>query len=121
VGLLRQSLKELISITLNREALKKLQWKDFGNGLLMARLAREGSRELVLYRVKADADPEAFLRHEHIGGEFYWILQGGIEDETGVYTEGDMVYLDPKSVHTPRGIGETIVLVLWPEGVRILE
>jgi len=24
-------------------------------------------------------------------------------------------------VHTPRAIGETLVLVLWPAGVRIVE
>jgi anti-sigma factor ChrR (cupin superfamily) len=120
-SVLRGSLKGLIEIQLNDEALDKLPWKDFGSGLSMARLAREGVREMVLYRVRADADPKAFLRHEHVGGEFYLILKGGIEDETGVYTEGDVVYLDPQSVHTPRGIGETIVLVLWPEGVRILE
>jgi len=118
---LRHSLKDFIEIQLNEEALGRLQWKDFGNGLFMARLAREGSRELVLYRVKADADPRAFLKHEHIGGEFYLVLKGAIADETGVYEEGDIVYLDPKSVHTPRSLGETIILVLWPEGVKILE
>lgn len=121
MGLLRRSLKDLIKIQINDEALEKLQWKDFGNGLSMARLAREGARELVLYRVKVDADPKAFLKHEHIGGEFYLVLKGEIQDETGVYKEGDVVYLDPKSVHTPRGHGETLVLVLWPEGVRVLE
>ena len=121
MNLLRRSLKDLIKIQLDDEALDKLQWKDFGNGLSMARLAREGARELVLYRIKADADPKAFLKHEHIGGEFYLVLKGGIEDETGVYSEGDIVYLDPQSVHTPRGIGETVVLVLWPQGVKILE
>lgn len=120
MGLLRRSLKEVIKIQLNDEALEKLQWKDFGNGLSMARLARQGAREMVLYRIKADADPKAFLKHEHIGGEFYLVLKGGIEDETGVYKEGDVVYLDPRSVHTPRGVGETLVLVLWPEGVRLL-
>lgn len=119
--LLRHSLKGLVEIELDGEALDRLSWRDFGNGLAMARLAREGARELVLYRVRADADPKAFLKHEHIGGEFYLVLKGGIEDETGVYREGDIVFLDPKSVHTPRGIGETVVLVLWPEGVRILE
>ena len=103
MGLLRRSLKDLIRIQLNDAALDKLQWRDFGNGLYMARLAREGARELVLYRVRANADPKAFLKHEHIGGEFYLVLKGGIEDETGVYSEGDIVYLDPQSVHTPRG------------------
>jgi len=121
VNLLRRSLKDLMKIQLNDAALDKLPWKDFGNGLSMARLAREGARELVLYRIKADADPKAFLKHEHIGGEFYLVLKGSIGDETGVYEEGDLVYLDPKSVHTPRGIGETVVLVLWPQGVKILE
>ena len=121
MDLLRRSLKDLIKIQLDDEAINKLQWKDFGNGLSMARLAREGARELVLYRIKADADPKAFLKHEHIGGEFYLVLKGGIEDETGIYSEGDIVYLDPKSVHTPRGIGETVVLVLWPQGVKVLE
>ncbi len=121
MGLLRCSLKDLVKIQWNDEALERLQWKDFGNGLFMARLAKEGARELVLYRVRADADPKAFLKHEHVGGEFYLVLKGEIEDETGVYSEGDIVYLDPQSIHTPRGIGETVVLVLWPQGVKVLE
>ena len=120
MGLLRCSLNGLIKIELSREGLRDLQWKDFGNGLSMARLARAGAREIVLYRVQADADPKAFVRHEHIGGEMYLVLQGSVADETGIYEEGEIVYLDAKSVHTPRAIGETIVLVLWPKGVRIL-
>ncbi len=119
--MLRRSLKDLIKIELNNEALDQLLWKDFGNGLSMARLAREEARELVLYRIRADADPKAFLKHEHIGGEFYLVLKGEIADENGVFTEGDMVYLDPNSVHTPRSNGETVVLVLWPAGVRVVE
>lgn len=121
MGLLRRSLSDLIKIEIDDQGLDRLSWRDFGNGLAMARLAREGSRELVVYRIQADADPNAFLRHEHIGGEFYLVLKGAIEDETGNYTEGDLVYLDPKSVHIPKAIGETVVLVLWPEGVKILE
>ncbi len=119
--LLRHALKDLIKIQLDDEALAKLPWKDFGNGLFMARLARENKTELVLYRIEADADPKAFLRHEHVGGEFYLVLKGAIEDETGVYAEGDIVFLSPKSVHSPRGKGDTLVLVLWPEGVKVLE
>ena len=119
--LLRRGLNDLIRIELDDGALAKLPWKDCGHGLLMARLARENKTELVVYRIEADADPKAFLRHEHVGGEFYLVLRGAIEDETGVYIEGDIVYLDPASVHSPRARGETIVLVLWPEGVRVLE
>ena len=56
MGLLRRSLKDLVRIDLNEKALDQLQWRDFGNGLSMARLAREEKRELVLYRINADAD-----------------------------------------------------------------
>ena len=99
----------------------RLQWRDFGNGLAMSRLARAGSRELVLYRIAADASPNAFLKHEHIGGEFYLVLKGKIADETGEYEKGEVVFLDPMSVHTPFAIGETVVLVLWPAGVRLVD
>jgi len=120
-GVLRRSLNDFLKIDLNAEALDRLQWRDFGSGLSMSRLAREGQRELVLYRIAADASADAFLKHEHIGGEFYLVLKGKITDETGEYEEGDVVFLDPHSVHTPRAIGETVVLVFWPEGVRIVD
>ena len=118
---MHRSLRDLFDIRLNSEALGRLNWKDFGNGLAMARLAREGKRELVLYRVLANASPEAFLPHEHIGGEFYLVLKGKIADDTGEYGEGEVVFLDPGSVHRPRAIGDTVVLVLWPQGVRIVD
>ena len=119
--MLYRSLKDLMRIDLNQEALDRLSWRDFGNGLSMSRLARDGSRELVLYRVQAHASPDAFLKHEHIGGEFYLVLKGKIADETGSYEEGDVVFLDPKSAHRPRAIGDTVVLVFWPDGVRIVD
>jgi len=118
---LRRSLNDFLKIDLNAEALDRLQWRDFGSGLSMSRLAREGQRELVLYRIAADASADAFLKHEHIGGEFYLVLKGKIVDETGEYEKGDVVFLDPHSVHTPRAIGETVVLVFWPQGVRIVD
>lgn len=109
---------------IDEQGLNRLSWRDFGNGLSMARLAREGQRELVVYRIAAGAASDVFLRHEHRGGEFYLVLKGAIADETGSYGAGEVVYLDPKSVHTPRApsdAGETVVLVLWPEGVQLLE
>src|SRR2546422_7659898 len=81
--MLRCSLKDLIKIKLDEPALGKLPWKDFRNGLSMARLAREGARELVLYRIKADADPKAFLRHEHIGGGSFFFFQGAVAHGEG--------------------------------------
>jgi anti-sigma factor ChrR (cupin superfamily) len=120
-GILRRSLNDFLSFELNEATLDRLQWRDFGNGLSMSRLAREGQRELVLYRIAANASADAFLKHEHIGGEFYLVLKGKIADETGEYQKGDIVFLDPHSVHTPRAIGETIVLVFWPAGVRLVD
>lgn len=119
--MLRRNLNDLIHIDIIPGALDRLSWRDFGNGLSMARLAREGKREMVLYRIRADADRHAFLKHEHIGGEFYLVLKGKIVDDRGEYEEGDLVFLDPKSVHAPRALGDTVVLVVWPEGVRIID
>ena len=121
MGLLHRSLNDILRIDLNAGALDQLQWRDFGKGLSMSRLAREGKRELILYRIAANAAADAFLKHEHIGGEFYLVLRGKIADETGEYVAGDLVFLDPQSVHTPRAVGDTVVLVLWPEGVRIVD
>ena len=120
-GVLRRSLNDFLRLELDEAALNGLQWRDFGNGLSMSRLAREGQRELVLYRIAADAAPDAFVKHEHIAGEFYLVLKGRIADETGDYEKGDIVFLDPRSVHTPRAVGETVVLVLWPAGVRLAD
>jgi anti-sigma factor ChrR (cupin superfamily) len=120
-GVLRRSLNDFLSFALDEAALERLSWRDFGNGLSMARLAREGARELVLYRIAAEASPDAFVKHEHIGGEFYIVLKGKIADETGEYEKGDIVFLDAHSVHTPLAVGETVVLVLWPSGVRLVD
>jgi anti-sigma factor ChrR (cupin superfamily) len=119
-GILHRSLADFLRFELDDEAIARLSWREFGNGLSLCRLAREGARELVLYRIAADAAADAFVTHEHLGGEFYLVLKGKIVDETGEYRRGDAVFLDPHSVHTPRAIGETLVLVFWPAGVRLL-
>ena len=119
--MLAHSLKQLLDINLNEGGLERLSWRDFGNGLSMARLARSGASELLIYRIAENAAADAFRNHEHTGGEFYFVLKGKIADETGVYEAGDIVFLDRESRHTPRAMGETIVLVLWPEGVRVIE
>ena len=121
LGILSRSLNDFLSFSLDEAALERLQWRELGKGLWMSRLARLDKRELVLYRIAADAPADAFLKHEHIGGEFYIVLKGKITDETGEYEKGDMVFLDTRSVHMPRAVGETIVLVFWPAGVRIVE
>jgi anti-sigma factor ChrR (cupin superfamily) len=120
-AVLRRSLSDFLRFDLDEAALDRLPWRDFGNGLSMSRLAREGQRELVLYRIAAGAAADAFVEHEHLGGEFYLVLKGRIADETGEYEQGDVVFLDAHSVHTPHAMGDTVVLVLWPAGVRIVD
>ena len=114
------ALGDWLSMTLDEAALQSLDWKDFKNGLRMARLTRQAEAEIVLYRVESESH-EPFLRHEHIGGELYLVLRGTVEDEHGAYQQGDFVYLEPGTIHTPRASSGTIILVMWPKGVRIVE
>ena len=107
----------LVRFQIDDDALGKLPWKDFGNGVRVAKLAREGQTGLVVYDIAADARSEAFQAHKHVGGEAYLVLRGAIEDASGRYGEGEIVWMPVDSTHTPRGVGRTVVLVLWPGGI----
>lgn len=113
-----RDLTEILSVGLDEDALARLPWRDLGKGVRLARLAREGECGLVLYRLAGDAPDDAFFPHAHVGGEAYLVLKGAIVDQFGRYPAGTFVWLPPGSSHAPRGEGETVVLVLWPEGVR---
>lgn len=95
-----------------------VRWKDFGTGVRLGRLAREGSTSLVLYDVKTDVEVDAFMPHTHPGGEVYLVLSGEVYDEDGTYPTGSIVWMDPGSTHTPKTRGDTLILVLWPDGVK---
>ncbi len=97
---------------------QNLTWKDYGNGSRLGRLGRDGQTGLVLYHVQADAPADAFSPHTHTGGEAYLVLRGEVSDDDGTYPEGSMVWMKPGSRHTPRTKGETLILVLWPDGVK---
>jgi len=116
---LSRDLKDLLTISLDEAALDGLEWRDFGKGVKLGRLARQGAASLVLYRVEADAPRDAFARHRHPGGEAYLVLKGVIADDTGRYPAGHFVWLPPESEHAPWAEGETVVLVLWPGGVTL--
>jgi anti-sigma factor ChrR (cupin superfamily) len=118
---LHRDLRDLVRLELDEEALGKLEWRDFGKGVQLAKLAREGQAGLVLYKVAADAPKDAFAPHRHVGGEAYLVLKGVIGDEFGRYPAGSFVWLPKDSKHEPWVEGETVVLVLWPEGVKIVE
>ena len=115
---LARDLSGLVRLDLDEEALDRLEWRELGRGVELAKLAREGAAGLVLYRVAADAPRDAFAPHRHVGGEAYLVLKGVIADETGRYPAGSLVWLPVGSHHAPWAEGETVLLVLWPDEVR---
>jgi len=116
---LSRDLTDFLRLSLDEAALDRLEWRDFGKGVRLGKLAREGKAGLLLYRIEAGAPRDAFAPHRHVGGEAYLVLKGVIADDTGRYPQGSFVWLPPDSKHTPWAEGETIVLVLWPEGVKV--
>jgi len=119
VNALHRDLRDVLTLDLDEAALDTLEWRDFGKGVKLGKLAREGAASLVLYRVEADAPRDAFARHRHPGGEAYLVLKGVIADENGRYPAGSFVWLPPGSEHAPWAEGATVVLVLWPGGVKL--
>ena len=112
-------LRDFLKLDLDESALDKLEWRDYGKGVELAKLKKGEDASLVLYRVADGAPRDGFARHRHPGGEAYLVLKGTIADEFGEYPEGSFVWLPPDSTHTPWAEGHTIVLVLWPRGVEL--
>ena len=114
-------LSEWLSIGFDSEWLEEnIRWKDFGTGVRLGRIAREDSTSLVLYDADPDVEVEAFQPHMHPGGEVYLVLEGEVYDEFGTYPKGSIVWMDPKSEHNPKTRERTLILVLWPDGVKVL-
>ncbi len=95
-----------------------IKWKDFGTGVRLGKLAREEKTSLVLYDCKSEVEINAFFPHSHPGGEAYLVLEGEVVDENGRYPKGSIVWMNPGSEHNPRTVGKTLILVLWPNGVK---
>ena len=112
-------LSDLLRLVPDEEKLDLLEWRDFGTGVELFKLASAGQAQCVLYRVAAGAPKDAFAPHRHLGGEAYLVLKGVIADQTGRYPAGSFVWLPRDSHHQPWNEGETIVLVCWPEGVKV--
>ena len=114
-----QDLSAWLSWNVDRDWIEEnVKWREFGTGVRLGKLAREGNTSLVLYDVVSDVDIEAFMPHSHPGGETYLVLEGEVYDEDGTYPPGSIVWMDPGSTHTPRTKGQTLILVLWPDGVK---
>ena len=72
----------------------------------------------MLYDADSDVEVDAFMPHSHPGGECYLVLEGEVWDEDGTYPTGSIVWMGRETTHTPRTRGRTLILVLWPEGVK---
>ena len=99
---------------------ENVRWKDFGTGVRLGRIAREDSTSLVLYDADAEVEVEAFQPHMHPGGEVYLVLTGEVYDEFGTYPAGSIVWMDPETKHNPKTRERTLILVLWPDGVKVI-
>ena len=112
-------LSDWMQIDFDRDWIEtNVKWKDFGTGVRLGRLAREDSTSLVLYDVDSEVEIDAFMPHTHPGGEVYLVLEGEVVDEDGTYPTGSIVWMNPGTTHTPRTQGKTLILVLWPDGVK---
>ena len=97
---------------------ENVRWKDFGTGVRLGRLYREDACSLVLYEADSEVTVDAFMPHSHPGGEAYIVLEGEVWDEDGTYPAGSLVWMNRETTHTPKTRGKTLILVLWPEGVK---
>jgi anti-sigma factor ChrR (cupin superfamily) len=119
VSALACDLNALLKLVPDDEALSTFEWRDLGGGLWMFKLASEGPATLLLYRIADGAPKDVFAPHRHLAGEIYLVLKGTIADAEGSYPAGSLVWLPKDSHHQPWAEGETIVLVLWPEGIKV--
>lgn len=97
---------------------ENISWRDFDTGVKLGKLKREEKCSLVLYQAQSEVEVDAFMPHMHPGGEAYLVLRGEVWDEDGTYPTGSIVWMERESTHTPKTRGETLILVLWPEGVK---
>jgi len=116
-----KDLSDWLDITYDREWLEEnVRWKDFGTGVRLGKLAREGPTSLVLYDCEAEVEVDAFMPHMHPGGEVYLVLEGEVYDEEGTYPKGSIVWMNPGTQHNPKTRENTLILVLWPDGVKVV-
>ena len=112
-------LSDWLSMSVDSDWLEEnISWRDFGTGVRLGKLKREEKTSLVLYEANSEVEVDAFMPHNHPGGEVYIVLEGEVWDEDGTYPQGSIVWMNRETTHTPRTRGKTLILVLWPEGVK---
>jgi anti-sigma factor ChrR (cupin superfamily) len=112
-------MSDWLSFNIDRDWLdKNISWRDFETGVKLGKLKREEKTSLVLYEANSEVTVDAFMPHMHPGGEAYLVLEGEVWDEDGTYPTGSIVWMNRETTHTPKTRGKTLILVLWPEGVK---
>ncbi len=87
--------------------------RDFGTGVRLQTSARTPPR----WCSDADSDVvDAFMPHSHPGGECYLVLEGEVWDETAPAPRAPSSGWGVRRPTATRG--RTLILVLWPEGVK---
>ena len=74
----------------------------------------------MLYDADSDVEVEDFQTHMPPGGEVNLLLEGEVYDEFGTYPKGSIVWMEPESEHNPKTREKTLILALWPDGVKVL-
>tara|TARA_B100001287_G_scaffold275605_1_gene283737 strand:+ start:817 stop:1257 length:441 start_codon:yes stop_codon:yes gene_type:complete len=114
-------MSDWLGFTIDKQWLEdNIAWKDFETGVRLGKLKREEKCSLVLYDANSEVSVDAFMPHMHPGGEAYLVLEGEVWDDDGTYPTGSIVWMDKASKHNPKTRGRTLILVLWPEGVKIV-
>ena len=112
-------MSDWLGFNINKAWLEEnISWRDFGTGVRLGKLKREEKCSLVLYDADSEVTVDAFMPHMHPGGEAYLVLEGEVWDDDGTYPTGSIVWMDKASKHNPKTRGRTLILVLWPEGVK---
>lgn len=92
-------------------------WVERRPGVHWKVLCQEGDRQTVLVRY----DPGAVIpRHRHLGDEQIFVIEGEVEDDTGVCRAGQFARRPPGCVHTVRSPRGALVLAVMSGGTQPL-
>lgn len=90
-------------------------WDERRPGVHWKVLWRDGDRQTVLVRY----DPGAVIpRHRHVGDEQIFVIEGEVEDDTGVARAGAFARRPPGCVHTVRSPRGALVLAVMSGGTE---
>ncbi len=109
-----------IPLTLNllsiKENINLLEWQSHGT------LGRHDTKIFTLYQDNASGQRIALIHclpgasaktHLHHGHETFVILDGAFEDDSGIYSRGDLVCYPPGSQHSWRSQEGALIYAVW--------